>query len=242
MKTKSIFVWLFAMSIILTSCCKMEQEVTPSANITTQKKSIVDFSKLDVSDLFTVYVSISDEESVSVEANDNLHPYISVNKYGDKLVVQLADNINIKKGEATLNVHISMRDLNMIKGAGAVKFELENELAGQELQLDLSGASALSGYFNLELLDVSLTGASRLDLSGHSNRFIIDASGASFVKDFSFGANQFRADLDGASEFHLTVHESMDIIASGASVIYYRGNAQINSQNLSGASRIVKLD
>jgi hypothetical protein len=220
----------------------MEEEVTPSANITNEKRAVAEFSKLDVSGIFTVYLSIADEESVNVEANENLQSYINVSTQGDILVVKLADNINIRNGEATMNVHVSMRSLDKVSGSGAVEYRLNNELPGQQLMLDLSGSSKFSGKLNLGTLDVRLSGASHLQLSGSSDRFQIVADGASKIEDFSFGTNKFKADLDGASEFHLTVHETMDITASGASVVYYKGDAQITRQNLTGASRIVKMD
>lgn len=242
MKTKSILVMLVAVSIIFTSCCKKNNQVTPSANVTTQKRSASEFTKLDVSSIFVVYVTFSDEESVTVEANDNLQPYIKVSNSGENLTVKMDNNINIKGGEATLNVYVTAKELTKVSGDGAVNFQFQNELTGQNLDIDLSGSSNFTGTLNLEQLNISLSGASNLLLSGHSDNCRIDASGSSLVKDYSFETNQFTADLDGASELHLTVNERMDITASGASMIYYKGNAQINSQNLSGASQIIKMD
>ena len=67
--------------------------VTPSGEITTVNHSVGGFSELDISDAFNVYVTFSEnEESVQVEANANLHPYIEVSKNGDRLIVKLNDN------------------------------------------------------------------------------------------------------------------------------------------------------
>ncbi len=243
MKTKSIFVLLLVLSVILTSCCKQNNYVTPSGEVSTQKKSVTGFTKLDVSSIFNVYVTFSDsEESVIVEANDNLHQYIQISKSGENLVVKLANNINIRDGETTLKVFITMKQLTKISGSGLVNFQFENEMTGQNLMIDLSGASKLKGTLKLEKLNVSLSGSSLLELSGESDLFELDASGASIVRDYSFVINKFQADLDGASELHLTINESMNITASGASIIYYKGNGQINTQILSGASQIIKMD
>ena len=76
MKTKSILLVLFAIAVTFTSCKKNEINVVPSANVTTVEKSFNNFNAIDVSDIFTVYVTFSEtEESVVIEANDNLQPY-----------------------------------------------------------------------------------------------------------------------------------------------------------------------
>lgn len=242
MKTKSILVLLLAMSIAFTSCKKNENYVTPSGNVTTQSKPITGFNALDISDQFKVYVTFSaTEESVNIEADDNLQSYIQVSKNNDRLVVKLDDNINIREGEATLNIHVSIIDLEKIEGAGATSFYFQNGLIGNELELNLTGACSLTGLVNLNQLNATITGSSNLSITGTTETFKIDATGASNMEGYGFETYKLEADLEGASNLNLTVHEKMDVKASGASTVYYKGNGFVNSQNLSGASEIIKV-
>lgn len=243
MKTKSILFLLFAISIAFTSCCDMNDDyVTPSGEITTVNHSVGGFSELDIQDAFNVYVTFSDdEESVQIEANANLHPYIEVSKNGDKLIVKLEDNINLGPNQATLNVHIRMHDLNEVNGAGATNFQFQNELIGNKLNVELTGACSLQGTIHVDELKATIIGGSSIDIAGSAQTFTVEAIGASDMESYGFETNKLEAELAGASNVSITVHENMDVKASGASSLFYKGDGQVSSQNLSGASQIVKV-
>jgi len=243
MKTKSILILLFAISIAFTSCKKNESFVTPSGNITTVKSSVTGFTKLDVSDPFNVFVTFSDtEESVEIEANSNLQGYIRVLKNQNSLVVELDDKINIRHNEATLNIHITMKNLDRVEGAGATSFQLKNEMTGNSLEVELTGACSFAGNLSVEQVNATLEGSSKMNISGSASSLKLDANGASKLESYGFQTNSLDADLSGASNVYTTVNEKMDVKASGASTVYYKGDAYINSQNLSDASQIMKVE
>lgn len=242
MKIKSTLILLFAMSIVFTSCKKDEYYVTPSGYVTTENKPITDFNEVEVSNAFNVYITFSEsEESVSVEADNNLQSYIYVIQIGNRLVVTLDDKIKLIRGQATLNVYITLKELKEIDGIGATNFYFQNDMIGNSLDVALDGACTLNGMLTLNELVVKITGSSNLFITGQANYFNIDALGACKMEGYDFETNILEADLEGASSMSLTVNEKMDIKAKGASNIYYKGNAIIESQNLSGGSYIVKV-
>lgn len=241
MKTYSILIWLAAIAITFTSCDKNDLTITPSANIVTQAKTITDFNALDISDQFKVLLTFSETESVEIEANANLMSHIQVSKSGNSLRIKLDDNLNIRWGEATLNVYISMRALNKLSAEGATRIFLQNDYSGDKLDVSLTGASSLNGTLYVNNLNAQLVGASNMHISGSSVHFIVDATGASNMESYDFVTDKLDADLEGASNMKITVDQSMDVRASGASHVFYMGNAVVNSQHLTGASSIVKM-
>jgi len=50
------------------------------------------------------------------------------------------------------------------------------------------------------------------------------------------------AELSGGSSIILSVQDELDVTASGASTVFYKGNGVIVNQELSGGSEIVKTD
>ena len=241
MKTKTILLAMFAMGILFTSC-KKDEDVTPSNNVTTVNKTISGYSELNVSDPFKVYVTFSDtEEKIQVEANSNLHQYITVKKQNNQLVIYIDNDVDIN-GSSTLNVYITTKQLDAFYGTGASSFQLQNELSGNNLLIELTGASFFTGTVYVNQLNSELTGASGLTLAGNSNSFNIDATGASNMTNYDFVTNYFTADFEGASNVYLTVQQELDVTATGASNVYYKGNGVIVNQSLSGGSQIIKMD
>lgn len=242
MKTKSILIALLSLSILFTSC-KKEDDITPSYDVTTVSKTIGGYSQLHVSDLFTVYVTFSDvEESIRIEANANLHQHINVEKRGDQLVIDMDDNITIDAGNIVLNVYITTKRLDAFYAAGATNIKLQNELDGKNLTVDLAGASAFSGTLQVDQLNSQVTGASNLFLEGNAQSFDLKAVGASNMTGYGFEANTLKADLEGACNVYLTVQQHMEVVARGASNVYYKGEGVVQSQKLIGGSHILKMD
>jgi len=242
MKTKTILLALFALSLVFTSCDK-DEDVTPSTNVTTVTKTISGYTGLDVSDPFMVYVTFSDaEEKIQIEANANLQQYITCEKQNDRLVISIDDNVDISGGNTVLKVYITTKQLDAFYGTGASSFQLQNELSGNNLLIELTGASFFTGTVDVNQLNSELTGASGLSLAGNSNSFNIDATGASNMTNYDFVTNYFTADLEGASNVYLTIQQELDVTATGASNVYCKGNGVIVNQNLSGGSQIIKMD
>ena len=240
MKINSIFIALIALSVLFTSC-KKNDDVTPSNQVTTIDKTITGYTQLNVSDPFKVYVTFSDvEEKIQVEANANLHQYIRVEKQNNQLVIYLANNINIS-GSSVLNVYVSTKHLDAFYAAGASKIQLENELNANEVKVKLAGACTFSGSLYVDLLDADLDGASNMNISGSSNSFEIDATGASNMMDYGFETNNFNCDLEGGCNAHLTVKQTLTVKANGASNVYYKGDGVVGSQHLNGGSSIQKM-
>lgn len=242
MKTKTILLALFALSVLFTSCTK-DEDVSPSTNVTTVTKSISGYTGLNVSDAFTVFVTFSDtEEIIQIEANANLQQYITVEKHNEQLVISIEDNVDITGGNVVLKVYITTKQLNAFYGMGASAIQLQNELNGTNLYVELTGASSLTGTIHVDQLNSELTGASNLELDGSCGSFVIDATGASIMTDYGFITDYFTADLEGACNVHLTVQNELEVTASGGSNVYYKGNGVITNQHLSGGSQIIKVE
>lgn len=228
--------------IVLMSCTKDPIGITPSSNITTEDFSFVDFSQIEVNGPFALNITISNSpETVSIEANENLQEFITVSKIGSKLLVEFDNGISIS-GNPTINLSVSMSNPSEIRGSGALAVTLENGITSTDLDVYLSGASTLTGALNLENFNADISGASSFNLTGHVDEFDIIASGASLFNGYNFDADYFDAVLSGASVFRLVVNTSIELTASGASFLYYKGEAQVNEANVSGASQIVKVN
>lgn len=226
---------LIAIGLLFGACNKT---IIPSGNLTTKQYSITDYSKLDVSAAINATVEFSStEESIVIQTDDNIQDYIKVEKKNDALIIGFEDDVNIS-GISTINAIIKTSEVSKFVLSGASKVTLENQLTTNNVNIDLSGASNFIGNVDVQSLACNLSGASKVDLSGSSNSFSLDASGASRIGNYDFETKTFTAKLSGASSASLTVSDGINIEASGASSLSYKGDATINQQSLSGASTV----
>lgn len=127
-------------------------------------------------------------------------------------------------------------------------------------ELDVSGASdtEVLGFTNLSQVDLDISGASKVRFKSVTNEIFAAISGASTLNlyekvalldaDIS-GASKLNAvdediveavlELSGASRATVAVSDRLEVNASGASTVRYRGDPEIRERT-SGASKVVK--
>ena len=241
-KSKTLLILVLISTLLFSACQDDDMHIIPSSRITTVEVPVSGFSKLNVSDAFTAFVTFSEtEESVIIESNENIHSSINVKNQDDRLQVGLYKNTKIS-GKAVLNVYIKTKSLEQIVALGASMVELENTLLREDLEIDLEGACTFKGNIEVEQLHANAMGASALDLSGSSDQFNIRAEGASTMTGFGFETKNLNAVAYGASNINLSVSEKLNVTASGASMVIYKGSGTIEYQKLSDTSKIIHMD
>ena len=235
---KKIACIIFLVSITLTACRK--QGIKPSGEITLVSRNISSYNALEVQDAIEVNVtqSVNNQELV-VEANSNLHEYIVTEVISGKLIIRMKNHVNIKKNP-TIKVHLTVSSLSAIEASGASKIELLNPYTNSSVEIKLSGASRIFGNITSNYTKLSASGASSAHLLGQMDNMNVDLSGASVLKDFGLIIDSLDIDMSGASTAYLTVNNSINIKATGASTLFYEGDATIDNIDLSGASQVKK--
>ena len=224
------------------ACEKKNNHVIPTNNITSEFRDITGYTELGVNDAFEVEVNFTDTpQPVEIIANENLHQYIEIVKSSDKLLIGLQNNISIS-GASTLKVVLSTGYLTGYSVNDASLVRLVDTLLAGQVTLNLTGASHLNGSMIVQGLSANLLDASLLDITGETTDLSLTASGASSMRGYSLSCLDLDSDLADASEVELTVNGKINIKASGASILRYKGNGTIESQDLKDASKVFKID
>lgn len=238
MKTRILSICLLGICLSFNAC--YTDSIRGSEEISTVEIGLSGYTGLEVSHAFNAFVRFSEtEERIEIEANENIQDKIRVRKEGDNLVVELRNNTNLR-GNVTLNVYITTRSLTYFRASGASNISLQDPLVAGNTTIRLSGASNFFGEINTGNLELRSTGASEADIFGSADDFDADLNGSSTLRDYDLVVGNLNIELSGASDAYLSVTETIDIDASGASTLNYKGDAQIGIRNLSGASEIRK--
>ena len=239
---KNLILFIAAVGIIFLGSSCTSETIKPSNLVTKESKYIEDYNEINVSGAFEVFVTLSPgEESIEIEANENLHDKIKVYKKGNTLYIELENHLNIS-GDETLRAYITTTSITDYSASGASTIEVLNEINVQDLKVNLTGACDFEADLNVESLDAVLTGASKLNVTGMANTFKGKFTGASDFNNFNFASDMVELNLTGASEVSTTAHKEIKITAKGASKYTYKGNAEVVFQNLTGDSEIIKVD
>ena len=216
--------------------------INGSGNIVTQSRTTEKFNSVDVSGAINVYVKQdSAQQTIKVETDDNLQEYIDIHEDNGVLYISQRDNYSLDPSKK-IKVYISATYFKRFNISGASNIYSENKLTSSEtLDIDMSGASEIKLDVKAPRINADITGASSVMISGETKDFNVEGSGASDIKSFDLMTENTTLDISGACSAEVFASVKLDVQASGASGIKYKGNAAVN-QDVSGASSVKKVD
>jgi hypothetical protein len=210
-----------------------------SGNVIMIEKSFINFSELNFANAIEVDVFQADSYSVKIWIDDNLENDLITQKGRNNLTIELNDDNNYRN--YTFKARITMPDLVSIQMSGASDLELYDIENPHDMSIDLSGASRVNGEIITDDIKIELSGASFIELVGEADDLEIDASGASVLNLGEFNVNDVNINLSGASVATIFANIVIDAVLSGASVLNWKGEAQIRNITSTGASVITHI-
>ncbi len=216
-----------------------QNRIEGSGNAVTKEMNVTDFTAVEVSSIFRVEITRGDTFRTAITADDNLFPYIKVDKQGSTLRLSL-ESKNKSISTKTLKAAITMPALERVSGSGATQLTFKGFKAGKDFKAKITGASKLFGEIEAGKLDLEATGAAQVTLKGTARSAHIRAAGASSLSLDSLTVDHADFTLTGASSATINVKTKLDYTLSGASRLFYQGDPAIARHKVSGASRASK--
>jgi hypothetical protein len=209
-----------------------------SGTVVTRRIDVASFSALEVSDAFTVHASAGASERLTIRVDDNIVEDLDVGVSGNTLHVGLTPGADVIDATLEGDVPVAAGSLESIQGSGSSAIALDEALTSDAVTLSLSGASRLTGSVQAHDARAELSGASNLMLSGRATSLDVTESGASRLDAAELTVEDLSIDLSGASMADVDVTGSLAAGASGASVLRYAGSPTIERSESSGGSTI----
>lgn len=231
-----------------------------SGKLVTKTYDFKDFTQLVVSHAFEIEVTRGTGYKIEVTVDDNLVDRLRVEQSGSTVRIGL-DNV-MSLGTTTQRAVVTLPDLQGLELSGACRADVSGFTAQKKLaatisgassatfsamtvsdtQLDVSGASKVSGDVKADELSAVASGASQIDLTGLAAEGVLEASGASKLRLGTFQFGTVTVKLSGASSAQINASKTIAADVTGASRLEYSGQANIREIESSGASTIKRVD
>lgn len=199
--------------------------------------TVVDFDRLEIGAAVVVTVRQGNNYSIQAEGDRRNLDDLQVYKSGDVLVVRFS---NHKDRQYATYLTITMPVMSGVDFSGAVDAQIENFDDANRLDVSLSGASLMQLDMNVTELYFNLSGASQLRLFGEGQMLDGTISGASLLSAFDYPVLEAKLIISGASNGKVMASQEINASVSGASVLVYRGSPQLNVE--STGSSVVRRD
>jgi Putative auto-transporter adhesin, head GIN domain len=186
---------------------------------------------------FEVRVTLGRPELAVVTFDRTLADLLDVGVDGGTLRVRVRPHDHIGR-RPVLRAEVTVRRLEELRVAGGATVAVTGTVRGSGLRLELARGSRVAADLGLEGADATLSGTSRLKLTGAAGRLQVDASGASNLALSGLSLRDLDIQLSGASQADVRADGTITAQLSGASHLTYQGTPRFISRDTSGASSI----
>ena len=240
---KRITLILASMLIVIFSsvACRIST-ITGSGNMISEDREVSGFDRIAVGDGMWLYLTQGDQESLRIEAEDNILPLITSRVSGDQLVVRVdqANRGRIFSSTGPINVYVTMIDVNRVEISGGGRLETES-LVSDGFNLEVSGGGRVNiGSLQTDRFQVNLSGGSHAEISGQVDEMDLTVSGGGGIEAEDMQCRTALIDMSGGGNGTIWVTERLDATLSGGSRMSYYGNPQV-SDSISGGGSLRPL-
>jgi hypothetical protein len=245
MNTKKLVLILVITALTLsTMACGMNfylpSTIKGNGNVVEESRSIKSFDQLDFQGIGNVYVTYGEKASLTIEAEENLLPYLETFNQGSSLVIKIEKGKNINPTEP-VDFYLTVTELERVNVSGLGNVDLP-EVEAERFTIEISGAGDIE-------IDELYAGSFTARMSGLGN---LDVDGGQVIsQDIRIsGSGKYRAsrleseeaniEISGLGSATVSVSDYLDVSISGAGDVEYYGSPEID-RSISGIGDLDKL-
>lgn len=234
-----------------------------SATIVTETYPIKsNYTAISVTNVIEVVLLDAPKNSIRVETDERLMPYLQIVVKNGVLVLNFDDQREVERlrkrnlNLADTRVYVSARGVDTFTASGMSEFEADMPIAASTITISASGMSSIDfervecKTFSLSIsgktevdaqvqadkCNISVSGMSEVDLEGRTDRLSLRLSGMSEVSLDELHARTAEVYVSGMSEAEVNASESITGGVSGMSDLTTFGSANVNISTSGGGS------
>lgn len=257
MKILKISVLLLTLILIFTSCSLgflsyfNKKTMNGDRNVlgrtypmTAGEQYSIALKDISIDDFGGLRLVIFDEtlsDSLVITTDENIFLSFDVNVDEENKIITIKGDPDCKYVPTTFEIAVGGL-VNNIDISGTFTVDMKfNEIKTPNVTLEgaVSGTVLLD---NTESIKFTTSGAVSLTLDGIVNVFTAEISGTADINGYELETNTAHLNVSGASAIKLTVNQELYVEMTGASIVHYKGNAEIKKSDINGLGEIIKED
>jgi hypothetical protein len=222
---------------LFVSTVSFSQNIRGNGKVKKETREVSGFKKIILQGKFNVILTQGQKEGIDIETDENLLELFQT--YVKDNVLYLTMTATIKKSEK-LNIYISVKSINNLTLLDQISLKSDNIIHFDSLTILMGGMSQMNlqlyaEYFNLQLYDGCYA-----NLIGYTKNFIVHVHDETELDAFKLHTDYCNILSSGLTDSKIYVDKTLNLFITGASNLYYMGNAKINKRVFSSTGFIVK--
>lgn len=206
------------------------QAVKGNGNVVKQERPAGSFDEIQSYGSFDIVITDGEAHKVTVEAEENLQQFITIETSGDNLIIRHKKGENFRATERMI-IHVTAPALEAVKLSGSGNVKGTNVISGSnKFEIKSSG----SGNINLEVetseMSASISGSGNITLKGRTKELESSIAGSGNIRARELQSAITSVKISGSGSAEVVATEKLDSKIAGSGDIRYWGNASVNSK------------
>jgi len=220
---------LATLTIALVATSLQAQNWNKDADTKEETRTISNsYTKVSVSGGIDLTIEQGNSKTITVKASEHAIDKLVTEVKNGQLKIYFDKRVRrVKKA----HVYITVDDLEKISASGGSDIESKGQLKFDELSIHSSGGSDIEMELVVQHLDCHTSGGSDVELDGSAETLDLHASGGSDFDGFNFKTREAIVSASGGSDSNVFASESIEVSASGASDVNFKGDPKKTKLN-----------
>ena len=234
---KYILVGIVCLSLATITDGQIRRTVYGNNHVVKKTREAGQFTGLKVSSGIDVYLQQNDNESIVVEADENLHEYILTEARDG--ILHVYTDVNIREAKMK-RVYVTMKKVTSLKTSSAGDIIGETPVKGTDIEISASSAGNIRLEVYAKKIEVNISSSGDVSLTGEAETLNADLSSAGDLEAFNLKVKNADVSVSSAGDARVNVSEKITAHASSAGDISYQGDPKYVDAHSSSAGGIHK--
>lgn len=241
MKILNLLTFLFMTATLLFSASESKsQTIKGNGDIAKETRNVSSFSKLELNSVMNVFLKQTGSESVTIEADKNLIPFIKTYVKESTLIIEIEKDIKFD-GYEKMNVYVSLVDLNNIENNSVGNVKSENQLNLSSLTIENNSVGNLDLDLNCKNLNTEINSVGNVSLSGKADNVSIENNSVGNLDAIDLTAVNLTIESNSVGNSNVYATGEISIEANGVGNVIYKGDPVIKSLKKNGVGNVKKF-
>jgi len=223
MKTKTTkLAFVFLMTVVCTSCViEAFNGIKGDRNVVTENRKITeDFTAIRTSTGLDVNITQENQNTVIVEADENLQNLIVTEVENGVLKIYSEKNIWSAKSK---KVHVSIKTLNSLKASSGSDVRTVKKIQSEEISIGASSGASVRMTVVANSIATNTSSGATIRVSGSADNHAAKASSGSSIKAYDLISKNVIVNVSSGANIDIHASEKIEARASSGGDIDYKG-------------------
>jgi hypothetical protein len=209
-----------------------------SGKVISENRTVSTFNGISLECHANVYFTQGDEQSVRVEAEDNIMSHLKTEVKNKSLEIKMDKDFN---NHETINVYVTVKELCMLDLAGSGKMIGKSHINCDDMSFGVAGSGSITADIRSLAVKISVSGSGSLNVAGATTSMDIKVAGSGGVNAKELQSVKSTVSVSGSGSTTINTKDELNVSITGSGGVKYLGEPAKLNTNITGSGRVTKI-